>query len=189
MLEALTMSGKSAMTRKRESVPARIFHTRLAPPYVRPYPNKLRGNVLDYGAGKGADYRYLKELGYIVTGYDRYFSEFATRPSQTFSVVLCTYVLNTLPIMHRRAVIEDVHGFLDERVDSFALFSVRDRGSIDTSRMEPYRDGYITSKNTFQKPFTPGELAQELIDWGFNSVQVIESRPVILLARGDYIPF
>ncbi|GBC96505.1 hypothetical protein HRbin16_02309 [bacterium HR16] len=74
----------TAKRRKQPSYPTRFL---LEHGYVR-------GKVLDFGSGLGADARYLRKLGYDVTEYDPYYAP--EYPSCRFDTILCHYVLNVL---------------------------------------------------------------------------------------------
>ena len=54
----------------------------------------IRGRVLDFGCGFGADVRALQRRGVDVTGYDPHHAP--TPPDGRFDTVLCFYVLNVL---------------------------------------------------------------------------------------------
>ena len=54
----------------------------------------IRGRVLDFGCGLGADVAFLREKGFDVTGYDPYYAP--DPPQGKFDVILCLYVLNVL---------------------------------------------------------------------------------------------
>lgn len=106
----------------------------------------------DYGCGRGDDLRSLQQSGYTASGWDPYYAPDSER--KPADLVNLGFVLN---------VIED----FDERVEAlrgaFALagtllvVSVMLYGSTPPAG-RPYRDGYRTQRNTFQKYFTQSEL-------------------------------
>lgn len=106
----------------------------------------------DYGCGRGDDLRSLQQSGYTASGWDPYYAADGER--KPADLVNLGFVLN---------VIED----FDERVEAlrgaFALagtllvVSVMLYGSTPPAG-RPYRDGYRTQRNTFQKYFTQSEL-------------------------------
>lgn len=57
----------------------------------------IRGPVLDFGAGRGEDARWLRKKGYRVDEYDPNFDGVDRLPAGKYSTVLCIYVLNVLP--------------------------------------------------------------------------------------------
>ena len=109
-------------------------------------------SCFDYGCGRGDDLRSLQQSGYTASGWDPYYAPDGERKPADF--VNLGFVLN---------VIED----FDERVEAlrgaFALagtllvVSVMLYGSTPPAG-RPFRDGYRTQRNTFQKYFTQSEL-------------------------------
>nr|MBL8456256.1 DNA phosphorothioation-associated putative methyltransferase [Zoogloeaceae bacterium] len=106
----------------------------------------------DYGCGRGDDLSCLLDSGYTAGGWDPYYAPDGERMPADF--VNLGFVIN---------VIED----FDERVEAlraaFALagtllvVSVMLYGSTPPPG-RPFRDGYRTQRNTFQKYFTQSEL-------------------------------
>jgi hypothetical protein len=63
--------------------------------------------MLDYGCGYGADCDILG-----IDGYDPYFRPYGIR-NKEYSIIFCTYVLNTLPSQKERdAVLKDIRSLL-----------------------------------------------------------------------------
>jgi DNA phosphorothioation-associated putative methyltransferase len=111
-------------------------------------------SVFDYGCGKGDDVRNLQSLGYAVSGWDPHYCP--ENPQQRADVVNLGFVIN---------VIDD----LDERCEAIErAFALTDRvlvvgaliGNPPTLGIRRHGDGVITSRNTFQKYYSPGELLQ-----------------------------
>lgn len=115
----------------------------------------LDGNhtIFDYGCGKGDDLRELEAHGLSATGWDPNF-----RPDADIveaDVVNIGFVIN---------VIEDV----DERIEALQkayslsskllVVSAMVAGEATISKFKPYKDGILTSKNTFQKYYAQSEL-------------------------------
>ncbi len=115
----------------------------------------LAGNhtIFDYGCGKGDDLRELEAHGLSATGWDPNF-----RPDADIveaDVVNIGFVIN---------VIEDV----DERIEALQkayslaskllVVSAMVAGEATISKFKPYKDGILTSKNTFQKYYAQSEL-------------------------------
>lgn len=67
----------------------------------------IKGRVLDYGCGRGADVKFLR-----ASGYDPNQPKFKTRPTGFYDTILCTYVLNVLPESKRRKVIDNILSLL-----------------------------------------------------------------------------
>lgn len=109
--------------------------------------------IFDYGCGKGDDLRELEAHGISAMGWDPNF-----RPDADIveaDLVNIGFVIN---------VIEDI----DERIEalqkahalakSLLVVSAMVAGEATISRFTPYKDGILTSKNTFQKYYSQSEL-------------------------------
>lgn len=110
---------------------------------------------LDYGCGHGVDLRRLLELGYDAYGYDPFQMGFEdeTPLGFTYDVITCTYVLNVIPdIREREKLMGELAGLL--KPGGLLSISARTHEEINKAAQaggwEPFRDGYITSKGTFQ---------------------------------------
>ena len=64
-------------------------------------------NVLDYGCGKGALVKALREADFDAYGYDPCVEEFSARPSPA-AIVVCTDVLEHIEPEHVDAVLDDI---------------------------------------------------------------------------------
>ena len=107
----------------------------------------------DFGCGHGMDVEALTSLGYQASGWDPAFRPSAKKTPA--SVVNVGYVLNVIEDPAERvAVLREAYG-LAERV---LLISTMVRGQETDSHSRPYRDGFLTKTNTFQKFYAPGEL-------------------------------
>jgi len=62
---------------------------------------RLLGPVLDWGCGRGADVRFIRNA----YGYDPHYQPKLPDEGELFNTVLCTYVLNTIPEYHDRVVV------------------------------------------------------------------------------------
>lgn len=109
--------------------------------------------IFDYGCGKGDDLRELEAHGLAALGWDPNF-----RPDADIidaDLVNIGFVIN---------VIEDI----DERIEALQraysltkkilVVSAMVAGEATISRFRPYKDGILTSKNTFQKYYSQTEL-------------------------------
>lgn len=112
----------TAISRKVVSLPTRqLLHQK-----------KLRGQVLDYGCGRGQD---ADRLGF--TKYDPHF--YPEVPTGQYDTIICNYVLNVIPdVEERRAVVKHIRELLAP--GGFAYISVRN---------DSFQEGY-TSKGTWQ---------------------------------------
>jgi hypothetical protein len=112
-------------------------------------------SFFDFGCGKGTDVQALQESGIRANGWDPHFAPF--NDIETADVVNLGFVVN---------VIEDPAERAEAIYRSFAIttkvlaVSVMLYGPDVPGK--PYRDGYITSRKTFQKYFTQSELKDYL---------------------------
>ncbi|MGY1753803.1 DNA phosphorothioation-associated putative methyltransferase [Blastococcus sp. SYSU D01042] len=110
-------------------------------------------SVLDFGSGRGGDVARLRAMGMEAHGWDPHFAREAI-PEQSDAVLL-VYVLN---------VIEDATERLDTLRKAWSLAGdvlvVSARLSWEKRRVtgDNFADGTVTSRHTFQRLFSPGEL-------------------------------
>lgn len=117
-----------------------------------------RHKFFDYGCGHGMDLEALGGLGYSVSGWDPAFRPRAKK--EKADVVNLGYVLNVIEEPLER--VEALKGAftLAERA---LVVSTMVAGQETLAHVRPYKDGYLTKSNTFQKFFVPGEL-EDLIE-------------------------
>ncbi len=114
---------------------------------------KKNDTFFDYGCGHGMDIEALHHLGYEASGWDPAFRPNA--PKAPAAVVNLGYVLNVIEEPAERiATLREAYS-LAERV---LLVSTMVTGQETDSHSRPYRDGFLTKTNTFQKFYAPGEL-------------------------------
>ena len=103
--------------------------------------NLLKGKVLDFGCGHGADVEFLQEKGIEIQGYDpHYFNQY---PTEKFDTIICIYVLNVLLPTQQSQVIIEISELL--KPGGTAYFGVR-----RDVKYEGYRLHKIHKKQTFQ---------------------------------------
>lgn len=132
--------------------------------------------VLDYGCGRGSDVARLRAIGIQCEGWDPQHAPHGKLAA--CDVVNLGYVVN---------VIEDP----EERCETLrAAWALTGRVLIVTARLtfealgqklDPFADGHLTTRGTFQKFYDHGELR----DW---LTEVLEARPVAG-APGTYYVF
>jgi hypothetical protein len=201
--KAIYASGKTAMARKKASVPARLlasFAGELSDRWcIGAYFN---GNshtvarrplrILDHGCGKGTDIEFFNTLPNVVaTGYDpihgpQWFD------GGIYDVITSTYVLNTLPGEIRKQIMISMAANLERHAlslpnsQAFALVSVRHFEDIERCKKDNWeRDvygGYTTTRGTYQFGYEPEELAEELLANGFGQVHMLSKDPLIVVA-------
>jgi DNA phosphorothioation-associated putative methyltransferase len=112
-------------------------------------------SFFDYGCGRGTDMSALKDAGISVGGWDPHYAP--DNEIQSADVVNLGFVVN---------VIEDSAERVEAIQKAFSLankvlaVSVMLYGPEQPGK--PFRDGFITSRNTFQKYFSQGELKDYL---------------------------
>ena len=110
-------------------------------------------SVLDYGCGRGDDLAVLEAAGIPASGWDPHY-----RPDgalEEADLVNLGFVVNVIesPEERERTV-----------ADAFAharqclAVAVMSAGRADTTELEPYGDGVLSKRGTFQKYFTQEEL-------------------------------
>jgi DNA phosphorothioation-associated putative methyltransferase len=124
----------------------------------------------DYGCGRGDDLEALRSQGFNAGGWDPHFLPDGKRTPA--DIVNLGFVIN---------VIED----MDERIQALECAFALTRRILVVSVMlytnavpagKPYRDGYLTQRNTFQKYFSQNELKE--------FVEVVLNRDAIPVAPG-----
>tara|TARA_R110001583_G_scaffold112917_6_gene263177 strand:+ start:65102 stop:67144 length:2043 start_codon:yes stop_codon:yes gene_type:complete len=109
--------------------------------------------VFDYGCGRGDDLRELEAHGLDAIGWDPNFQPDNDKVNS--DIVNLGFVLN---------VIEDQDERLEallkawELTQQFLVVSVMLANETYISQFTPYKDGVITSRNTFQKYFAQSEI-------------------------------
>jgi len=81
----------------------------------------IKGRVLDFGCGFGADVSFLKSKSFDVQGYDPAYAP--DYPTDTFDTILCNYVLNVLLPDEQAEVLMQISERL--KPNGKAYFSVR----------------------------------------------------------------
>ncbi|TMN87087.1 hypothetical protein CWB72_16670 [Pseudoalteromonas phenolica] len=109
--------------------------------------------VFDYGCGRGDDLRELEAHGIDALGWDPVYNPEADKV--TSNIVNVGFVIN---VIEDRA--ERIHVLQDAWLltESVLVVSAMLGNESIVSQFQPYKDGVITSRNTFQKYFTQSEL-------------------------------
>ena len=121
--------------------------------------------VFDYGCGRGDDVRGLAANGIAAYGWDPHYAPDA--PKREADVVNLGFVINVIEDLEER--IDALHGAYSLSKRVLAVAAMLASQAMQPGR--PYRDGFVTSRNTFQKYYTQAELA------GFIS-EVLNEQPI-----------
>ncbi|MFW5962343.1 MAG: methyltransferase domain-containing protein [bacterium] len=124
----------------------------------------LTDNIIDWGCGKGADSKYLKEKGFNVISYDPFYTPSLKLDNINFNkinTVLLNYVLNVVDNPFERVnILKTIKKECSPGTK--LIVSVRSYKEIQKqmkkSKWTSYQDGVLTKSNTFQKGFTINEL-------------------------------
>lgn len=112
-------------------------------------------SVFDYGCGKGDDIAGLREAGIMCSGWDPYFLQEGLKTSA--DIVNLGFVVNVIEDQtERHEAMKNAFQLAKKLlIVSVMLFSKERPG-------KPYKDGFITSRNTFQKYFSQEEFSDYL---------------------------
>lgn len=110
--------------------------------------------MFDYGCGRGEDVEYLKGMGFKASGWDPIHFDFGEPKSS--DVVNLGYVINVIEVpQERKETLKKAFSLAKK-----ALIVSAQVGYFDDqiARSTEFEDGYLTSRNTFQKYFEQDEL-------------------------------
>ena len=140
--------------------------------------NYLNGefSLLDYGCGKGDDLRELEAHGIDAIGWDPvHRSEGELLNSD---IVNLGFVLNVIEERQERTeTLKRAWNYADKLL----IVSVMIAGDRHIEQFQPYKDGIITSRNTFQKYYSQGEFR--------NYIEETIGESAIAVGQGIFILF
>ncbi|WMN82021.1 DNA phosphorothioation-associated putative methyltransferase [Vibrio parahaemolyticus] len=110
-------------------------------------------SIFDYGCGRGDDLRELEAHGLDALGWDPNFQPDNDKVSS--DIVNLGFVLNVIEDQDER--LEALLGAW-ELADNFLVVSVMLANESYIAQFKPYKDGVITSRNTFQKYYAQSEI-------------------------------
>jgi DNA phosphorothioation-associated putative methyltransferase len=135
------------------------------------------GTVLDYGCGQGDDISALRSGGIEAVGWDPHYEPDAELRAS--DVVNLGFVLNVIEDLdERREALEGAWSICG-RVLSVAVLTA---GSGDLSNLRPYRDGFVTTRGTFQKYYRQEEI-REFIAGTLNEDPVAVAPGILFVFR------
>lgn len=123
--------------------------------------NYLNGDfsVLDYGCGKGDDLRELEAHGLDIIGWDPVHRTEGELLNS--DIVNIGFVLNVIEDKQERdATLKSAWSYADKLL----IVSVMVAGDRHIEQFTPYKDGIVTSRNTFQKYYSQGEFRTYIED-------------------------
>jgi DNA phosphorothioation-associated putative methyltransferase len=110
--------------------------------------------LFDYGCGKGDDVRNLSELGFPAAGWDPHYCPDNERTSA--DIVNLGFVINVIEDFDERCeAIEKAFALTEKLLVVAGLIGVPPSAGV-----RRHTDGVITSRKTFQKYYSSGELLQ-----------------------------
>ncbi len=110
-------------------------------------------SVLDYGCGKGDDMRELEAHGIDISGWDPVHCPDGDLVNS--DIVNLGFVLNVIEDREER---NETLKRAWEYADKILVVSVMIAGESFLQQFTPYKDGIITSRNTFQRYYTQSEI-------------------------------
>lgn len=111
--------------------------------------------VFDYGCGQGEDVAALLSQGYSAFGWDPHHA--AAGPRRPAEVVNLGFVLNVIEDQRERVeTLKTAWGFAGRAL----CVSVMVQGKVSTAGQKAHRDGFLTSRGTFQKYYAQQELRE-----------------------------
>ncbi len=166
----IEMSSRTAINRKRPSYPLLISLSH----------GLIKGLVIDYGCGHGADVKYLNSIGYKAVGYDpNFFPDRSVLKDSFYDTALNFYVLNVVFPETRIQILKDIKRIL--KSGGSIVVAVRDVS--EKIEGKEYLDGVMTAKNTFQKTFTDSELIKLLNKFFYDVKIILKSKPLMAYAK------
>lgn len=116
-------------------------------------------SVFDYGCGLGDDVAALSAAGFDAFGWDPHHAP--EGPRRPADLVNLGFVLNVIEDRHERAETLRAAWSFARRAMVVAVMVL---GKSDLTGLRPYRDGFLTSRGTFQKYYGQQELRDFIED-------------------------
>jgi len=160
---------RTAISRNSLSLPAKILFTGGIANETDSY--------LDYGCGRGDDIKFLRELGISASGWDPHFAPNHDLLVES-DVVNLGFVLNVIENSEERVKVLRNAFQLTKKCLCVAVMLHSQNSATNAL---PYKDGHITSINTFQKFYDQQELE--------NLLTKVLNTPLIAGAPGVFLAF
>jgi DNA phosphorothioation-associated putative methyltransferase len=133
-------------------------------------------SLLDYGCGKGDDLRELEAHGLNISGWDPVHAPKGLLIRS--DIVNLGFVLNVIEDRNERT---ETLKKAWKYASKILIVSVMVAGESTISRFQGYRDGVITSRNTFQKYYSQSEIK--------NYIEQTLSEDAIAVGQGIFMVF
>lgn len=112
-------------------------------------------SVFDYGCGRGDDLRGLSEIGVSCAGWDPHYAN--DSPLISSEIVNLGFVVNVIEdLVERSVAVQNAFSLAKTALVVSVMLMSNDRPG------KPYLDGFLTSRNTFQKYFSQEQLKEYL---------------------------
>ena len=112
-------------------------------------------SIFDYGCGRGDDLRELAAHGIESNGWDPNFRP--NEPLLPSDIVNIGFVINVIEDRDERIeALQKAHSL----AGTLTVVSAMVAGEAVVSKFKPYKDGVVTSRNTFQKYYNQAELKE-----------------------------
>ena len=134
----------------------------------------------DYGCGRGDDADTLRGGGIEAAGWDPHFAP--DNPKHGADIVNIGFVLNVIEDLNERRDALKGAWELAKKVLSVAVMTPS-AASIENAK--PYKDGFLTSRNTFQKYYTQEQLREFITE--VTGVEAVAVAPGIFFIFADEI--
>lgn len=135
-----------------------------------------RITFFDYGCGRGDDVRGLTANGIDATGWDPHFAPHAEK--RVADIVNIGFVINVIEDINER--VEALQGAYAHTRRVLAVAAMLSSQTMPEGRQ--FRDGYMTSRNTFQKYFTQAQL-RDFVEHTLEDVAIAVSPGVFFVFR------
>ncbi len=132
----------------------------------------------DYGCGLGDDIHYLRQLGIQAAGWDP--AHCPQNVKQPADVVNLGFVLNVIddPV-ERVAALREAYSLAK---DALVVAVIRPPADGTSATWQPFGDGVLTGRDTFQKYFTQDEL-RHLVEDALNCTAVAVDMGIFLVFK------
>jgi hypothetical protein len=163
--EELGRSGKTAMARKDISRPTKVLLSR----------GCILGSVLHHGCGKAVqDSAEMRKVATVYSEFDPKFAPDRNVLSRKYTTIVSNYVMNTLPREARLSAWQD----LSNCTSGSSFVTIRQ----DKLRGQPFKDGFLTSKGTYQELLPEEKIKDEAREF-FNQVTTLYKNSSLLILR------